>query len=168
MTTRPALAVAGGAPAVPPGAHRRWPELTAEDRGAVHRVLERRAGGAFNLAASPPITTDRIAEALGARPVHVPAPVVRAAMAAAWQAHLQQVDPGWLDLALAVPLLDTSRAARELDWSPSVDAMTVLRETLSGMRDAAADRTPVLRPRTVLDQVGELVRRGPIGQRQRP
>jgi nucleoside-diphosphate-sugar epimerase len=147
----------------------RVPMVHADDvAAAIERVLERKVPGAFNLAASPPITTDRIAEALGAWPVHVPAPVVRAAMAAAWQAHLQQVDPGWLDLALAVPLLDTSRAARELDWSPSVDAMTVLRETLSGMRDAAADRTPVLRPRTVLDQVGELVRRGPIGQRQRP
>jgi len=53
-------------------------------------------------------------------------------MAAAWHARLQQLDPGWLDLGLAVPLLDSSRAARELSWSPSVDATTVLRETLSG------------------------------------
>jgi hypothetical protein len=89
-------------------------------------------------------------------------------MAAAWHARLQQVDPGWLDLGLAVPVLDSSRAARELSWSPSVDAMTVLREMLSGIRDAAADTTPVLRPRTVLGQVGELVRRGPVSQRQRP
>jgi nucleoside-diphosphate-sugar epimerase len=135
---------------------------------AIERVLDRKVPGAFNLAACPPVTTDGIAEALGVRAVHIPARVVRAAMAAAWHARLQQVDPGWLDLGLAVPLLDSSRAARELDWAPSVDAMTVLRETLSGIRDAAADRTPVLRPRTVLGQLGDLVRRGPVSQRQRP
>jgi UDP-glucose 4-epimerase len=145
------------------------PLVHADDvADAIERVLHRKVPGAFNLAAPPPVTTDGIAEALGVRAVHIPARVVRAAMAAAWHARLQQVDPGWLDLGLAVPLLDSSRAARELNWSPSVDAMTVLRETLSGIRDAAADRTPVLRPRTVLGQLGELVRRGPVSQRQRP
>jgi len=67
-----------------------------------------------------------------------------------------------------VPLLDTSRAERELEWSPSVDALTVLRETLSGIRESSADRTPALRGRTVLGQLGEVVRHGPVGQRQRP
>jgi len=146
-----------------------FPMVHADDVAeAITRILERRAPGAFNLAADPPITTERIAAALDARAVHVPAAVVRAAMSAAWHARLQQVDPGWLDLGFAVPLMDTSRAARELDWSPSVDATTVLRETLAGMRDAAADRTAVLRPRSVLGQLREVLRRGPISQRRRP
>jgi perosamine synthetase len=41
MPTASALAVAGGTTAVPPGAHRRWPEITAEDRAALERVLDR-------------------------------------------------------------------------------------------------------------------------------
>lgn len=145
------------------------PMLHADDVvDAIDRALQRRAAGAFNLSAEPPITTDGIAEALGAKAVHVPAAVVRGAMSAAWHARIQQVDPGWLDLGMAVPLLDSSRAERELGWSPTVDAMTVLRETLSGMRDAASGRTPVLRPRTVLGQLGDLIRHGPVSQRRQP
>jgi perosamine synthetase len=41
MRTATALAIAGGSPAVPPGAHRHWPEITADDRAAVTRVLDR-------------------------------------------------------------------------------------------------------------------------------
>jgi nucleoside-diphosphate-sugar epimerase len=145
------------------------PMVHADDvADAIARVLERRVGGAFNLAADPPLTTKVIAEVLGARPVHVPARAMRVAMAGSWHARLQQVDPGWLDLGFCVPLLDTSRAARELGWSPSLDAVTVLRETLSGMRDASSDETPVLRRRSVLRQLGDAVRRGPVSSRPRP
>jgi perosamine synthetase len=41
MTTMSALAAAGGAPAVPRSSHRRWPEITAADRAAIERVLDR-------------------------------------------------------------------------------------------------------------------------------
>ena len=145
------------------------PMVHADDvADAIVRVLDRGAGGAFNLAAEPPMTAARIAEVLGARPVHVPSGVVRAAMSAAWHARLQQVDTGWLDMGFALPLLDCSRAARELGWSPTVDAVTVLREVVEGMRDAASGRTPVLRPRSVTRALRDLVRRGPVGQRERP
>jgi nucleoside-diphosphate-sugar epimerase len=135
---------------------------------AIVRVLERRLPGAFNLAAEPPMTAARIAEAFDARHVHLPGGVLRPLMAGAWRLHLQQVDPGWLDLGFAVPLLDCGRAFRELGWTPTVDAMTVFREVLSGMRDTASDRTPVLRPRTVLGQARAALRRGPVSERQRP
>ena len=146
------------------------PMVHADDVAeAFAQVLERRAPGAFNLQAEPPVTTARLAEALGARPVHVPARVVRVAMAAAWHLRLQQVDPGWLDLGFAVPLMDTSRAARVLDWSPRKDAVTVLEELLDGMRTTAADdASPVLRHRTVLHQLTDAVRRGPVSSRQQP
>jgi hypothetical protein len=88
-------------------------------------------------------------------------------MSVAWHARLQQVDPGWLDLGLAVPLLDCTRAERELGWSPRADAEVVLREVLAGMRHHDAGRTPVLRPRTVVSALGDLVRRGPVGRRRR-
>jgi UDP-glucose 4-epimerase len=147
----------------------RIPLVHADDvAAAIEQVLLRRPGGAFNLAAEPPITTERIAEALGARPVHVPGPLVRAAVATSWRLHLQQVDPGWLDLAFSLPLLDSGRAARELDWAPTKDAVTVLQEVVQGMRDTASDGSPVLRLRTPLRQALAALRRGPLSERERP
>jgi UDP-glucose 4-epimerase len=145
------------------------PMVHADDvADAIARAIERRAGGAFNLASDPPITTQRIADALGARAVHVPSSVVRPLVSAAWHARLQQVDPGWLDLAFAVPLLDCARAARELAWAPGPEATELLHEVLSGMRNRDADATPVLRRRSVTGAVRDLVARGPVGQRDRP
>lgn len=145
------------------------PMVHADDVAeAVARVLERRAGGAFNLAADPPITTQRIADALGARSVHVPFAVLRPVMALSWRAHLQQVDPGWLDLAAALPLLDCSRARRELDWAPQADATMVLREVLAGMRGRESGSTPVLRRRSVPGALRDLVAHGPVDRRHRP
>jgi nucleoside-diphosphate-sugar epimerase len=156
-------------PVLPLDRRMRIPMVHADDvADAIDRALQRRAGGPFNLAAEPPITTDLIAHALGAKPIHVPSAMVRAAMSAAWHARLQQVDPGWLDMAFALPLLDTARARELLGWTPGVDADAVLREVISGMREGAADRTPVLRPRTVLDSLVHAVRRGPVGVRERP
>ena len=89
-------------------------------------------------------------------------------MAGAWHARLQQVDPGWLDLGFASPLLDSSRASRELGWSPSTDGVSVFREIVAGMRDSASGDTPVLRPRSVAGAVRDAVRRGPVSRRHRP
>lgn len=145
------------------------PMVHADDvADAVEKALTRRVAGAFNLATEPPLTPARIAEVLGSRPVHVPARALRVAMAASWHARLQQVDPGWLDLGFAVPLLDSSRAARELGWSPQVDAVEVLRETLWGMRNSAGDDTAVLRPRSVARSLLDAARRGPVSRRRRP
>ncbi len=141
---------------------------SADVADAVVRVLDRGAGGAFNLAADPPVTAGMVAGALGARHVHVPAVALRLAMSGAWHARVQQVDPGWLDLGYAVPLLDTSRARSELGWSPTVDGEAVLVEVLEGMHRADSDHTPALRPRTVAEQVGRLVRSGPVSTRREP
>jgi UDP-glucose 4-epimerase len=156
-------------PVLPLDRRLRMPMVHADDvADAIVRELHQRVGGPFNLAADPPITTARIAEELGARPLHVPSPVVRAVMSAAWHLRLQQVDTGWLDMGFALPLLDTSRARRELGWSPQADAVTVLREVIEGMRERAGTRTPVLRPRTVPRALRDLARRGPVGERDRP
>lgn len=135
---------------------------------AIARVLEQRATGPFNLAADPPITRDLIAEVLGARPVHLPRGVLRAAADLAWRARLQPLDPGWIDLAFAVPLLDTGRALRELGWTPSVDARTALTQVVAGMADGASTASPALRPRTVAAELAALVRRGNIANRLLP
>jgi nucleoside-diphosphate-sugar epimerase len=135
---------------------------------AVVRVLERRATGAFNLAAEPPVTRDLIAEVLGATPVHLPRSALRAVADLAWRVQLQPLDPGWIDLAFAAPLLDTGRARRELDWAPTVDARTALADVVAGMADTASATSPALRPRSVAAELTDAVRRGPIGRRLLP
>jgi UDP-glucose 4-epimerase len=100
--------------------------------------------------------------------VHVPAKAVRTAVSLSWHARVQQLDAGWIDLAYAVPLLDTSRAASELGWSATRDGVSVLAETVDGMSEASADRSPVLRPRSVPDALSRFARRGPVSSRQQP
>ncbi|MBD0339285.1 MAG: NAD-dependent epimerase, partial [Thermoleophilia bacterium] len=58
----------------------------------------------------------------------------------------QPSPPGWLDLALAVPLLDVSRARSELGWEPRRTAEEALLELLAGIRDGAGIDTPPLAP----------------------
>jgi len=74
--------------------------------------------------------------------VPVAAPVLRGAAALTWRARLQPVDPGWVELALQVPLLSPERATTELGWEPSVNALTALRELLAGMAEHAHTGSP--------------------------
>ena len=145
------------------------PFVHADDvADAIARVLEARAPGPFNLAAEPVLTVEHIAAVLGARHVHVPAPVVRAVVAGSWHARLQPLDPGWIDLAFSVPLLDCSRAHDELGWTPAVDAVTVLEEVVAGMADRSSRPTPALRPRTLSDLARRFVTKGPVSSRRLP
>jgi nucleoside-diphosphate-sugar epimerase len=170
-----------GVPGLVPSRVLTWLPVLPLDRGlqvsavhaddvadAVARVVDRGAGGAFNLASARPLTAADIADALGARLVHVPSEVLRVVASAAWNLHLQQVDTGWLDMAFALPLLDSTRARTELGWSPTKDAVAVIREVVEGMRDAASGPTEALRRRTVAGTVGDAIRRGPVAQRPRP
>jgi nucleoside-diphosphate-sugar epimerase len=159
----------GWVPVVPLDRSIAIPMVHADDVAeAVERVLTRTALGAFNLASAPPVRPWHICSALGARLVPVPGSVLRAAVAASWRVRLQQVDPGWVDLALSVPLLDSSKAHRVLGWSPTMNADDVLDEVVAGLREAAAGPTPVLRPRTLAGRARDLVRRGPVSQRPTP
>jgi hypothetical protein len=80
--------------------------------------------------------------------LHVRRTVARAAVALSFRLHLQPTEPGWLDLALAVPLMDSTRARSELGWRPRHDADDALRELLAGIADGAGVRTPPLDPAT--------------------
>ena len=145
------------------------PMVHADDvADALVRIVDRTAPGAFNLSAEPVLTVEHIAAALGARHVHVPAKVVRAAGAAAWRARLEQVDPGWLDLAHHVPLLDSSRAERELGWTPTRDAVSVLEEVVDGMVNRSSDASPPLRLRSVRDNLRRTFSEGPVHRRVQP
>jgi UDP-glucose 4-epimerase len=100
---------------------------------AVHRIVARRAGGAFNLAAEPVVTPRLLASVLRSRWVPVPAPVVRMLLDVAWRLRLVRADPGWLDLAASVPVMSTSRAREVLGWRPEVSAQDALREAILGV-----------------------------------
>lgn len=103
------------------------------------------ARGAFNIAADPVLDPDRLGKLFGARPVHVPEPVFRWAADLTWRLHLQPTPRDWVDMAFESPLLDTSRARRELGWAPTVSADDTLRELLEGMQEGAGEPTPPLR-----------------------
>jgi nucleoside-diphosphate-sugar epimerase len=146
-----------------------FPVVHSDDvADAVVRVLERQPGGAFNLAAEPPITRDTIAEVLGARAVHVPASVLHAVLMASWRLHLQPLEPGWLDLGMSVPLMDTARAHREIGWEPEHDAVATLAQALAGIADSAGTASPVLRPRSVPAELRTLLQQGPASMRRMP
>jgi nucleoside-diphosphate-sugar epimerase len=145
-----------------------WVQLMhAEDvADGIARIVEHRATGAFNLAVEPPLVRDDIAQALGARPVHLPWRALRAAAAAAWALRLQPVDPGWLDLAASVPRMSAARAHAELGWQPCHDPRSVLAETLAGMAAGSGTSSASLRPRHWAEQLARLVREGPVSRRR--
>ncbi|HEY8493405.1 MAG TPA: NAD-dependent epimerase/dehydratase family protein [Myxococcota bacterium] len=105
------------------------------------------ARGAYNIAADPILDPDTIAGALRARRARAHAGLVRALAAAAWHARLQPSPPGWVDLGLEVPLMDTRRAREQLGWTPRRDAVAALQELLAGMREPAGMATPPLAAR---------------------
>lgn len=120
---------------------------------AYRRVIVRRAEGAFNVAAEPVLHATDVAEILGrGRHLDVPARVLRPLLHAAWRAHLVAADPGWLDMAMSVPIMDTTRARRELEWSPQHSATEALREVLTGMAEGRGTASAPMRPRRVWPQ----------------
>jgi UDP-glucose 4-epimerase len=104
--------------------------------------------GPFNIAADPVLDPDELGRLLGARPVPLPAAVLRIGADVTWRLRLQPTSPGWVDMGLAVPLLDTTRAREELGWEPKRTAGEALLDLLEGMREGAGVTTPPLDPRT--------------------
>jgi UDP-glucose 4-epimerase len=111
-------------------------------------ATEPRARGAYNVAADPVLDPPALARLLRARPVPVSPRVLRAAAGLTWRARLQPTPPGWVDMAFAVPVMDTSRIRTELGWAPRTDAGAALLELLAGLRERAGEDTPPLAPGT--------------------
>lgn len=107
-------------------------------------ILNETARGAYNLAAEPALSPLDLAGHLGGRPVALPAAAARAAAALSWRLRIQPTPPGWVDLALAIPLMDTGRARRELGWAPRHESHAALDDVLAGLRDHATGPTPPL------------------------
>lgn len=106
------------------------------------------ARGPFNIAAEPVLDPAELARLLSARAISVHPGLLRAGAALSFRLHLQPSEPGWLDMGLAVPLMDVTRANRELGWEARCGADDALRELLTGMREGAGLETPPLAPGT--------------------
>jgi UDP-glucose 4-epimerase len=106
-----------------------------------------RARGAYNVAADPVLDAATLGRALRARPVRVPVRALRAAADLSWRLRLQPTPPGWLDMGMGVPLMDSGRIRGELGWTPRHAADDALIELLAGIRESAGAPTPPLDPR---------------------
>ena len=113
---------------------------------ALLRILDRRAPGPFNLAAEPLLDAAGIARALGTVRIPVPAVALRAAVSAAFAAHLIPTEPGWLDVAVRAPALDAHRARTLLDWTPQHPGNEALAEFVAALGRGEGGPGPLLRP----------------------
>jgi UDP-glucose 4-epimerase len=78
----------------------------------------------------------------GARTVPVPAAVMHGAAWATWKLRLQPTPPGWVDMALGVPLMDWSRARERLGWEPRHTSVEALLDVMDGVRHGSTAGTP--------------------------
>jgi UDP-glucose 4-epimerase len=111
---------------------------------AFRQAIVRDVRGAFNVAADPVLDAHEAGRILDARPLPVPSGAIRAGVELSWRLRLQPVTPGWLDMALNVPVMDTTRARTELGWSPERSAEDALLDLLEGLRTGADFPTPPL------------------------
>jgi UDP-glucose 4-epimerase len=151
-----ALLRPGRLPVVPWPAGLRFQALHANDVAAAYRLAVVGNGrGAYNVAADPVIDAASIGAVLGSSVVPVSGPLARVGLTAAWRLHLVPAEPALLDLALQLPLLDTTRIRTELGWSPTVSSFDALREVLQGMVDGAGAQTPPLAPDSLTGRLQE-------------
>jgi nucleoside-diphosphate-sugar epimerase len=115
---------------------------------AFRQALVRDVRGAFNVAAEPVLDAHEVGRILNARPLPVSARAARAGVELSWRLRLQPVTPGWLDMALNVPVMDTTRARTELGWTPQRGAEDALLDLLEGLRTGADFPSPPLAKET--------------------
>jgi UDP-glucose 4-epimerase len=136
-------------PIVPDMPGLRFQAVHSYDIGEAYRLAATRdVRGPFNVAADPVLDPKTLGQTFGARPVRFPAGALRALAGLTWRLHLQPTPPGWVDLALGVPLLDSTRARTELGWEPQWSATEALHDLLDGLRENAGLDTPPLSPET--------------------
>jgi nucleoside-diphosphate-sugar epimerase len=137
-------------PALPVTERLRFQAVHTDDLAEAYRlaVVDDSARGAYNVAADPVLDGDTLGGALRARQLPVPAALLRAGAAASYLARLQPTEPGWVDMGLGVPIMDTTRVRSELGWEPRHTAVEAFEELLEGMREGAGLDTPPLDPAT--------------------
>ena len=134
-----------GIPVVPDLAGLRVQAMHTDDAAeAFVRAIHADVTGPFNLTAEPVVDAAVIADAFGGRSVKLPAAPLRLALAVAWRMRLVPAPPDLFDYALHMPLMDASRAHRELDWRPQKTSLEALAEFRRGLRDGTGFPTPPL------------------------
>jgi UDP-glucose 4-epimerase len=140
FATRPGLI-----PAIPRIPGLRVQAVHSLDIGEAYRLAATEdVRGPFNIAAAPTIDPETFAAHIGARTFPLPGRVARRLTDLTWRARLQPTPPGWLDMALRCPVMDTRRAREELGWTPRHDALEALTEVLEGIAEADGFPTPPL------------------------
>ncbi|WP_051297588.1 NAD-dependent epimerase/dehydratase family protein [Brevibacterium album] len=142
---------AGRLPALPlPRGLRGVQAVHREDaaRAYVAAVLRRR-GGAFNICAEDVLGAQDLGDVVDhGRTVELPTGLMRAGLALGHRTGAVAADPGWLDMAVGVPLMDAGRARGELGWAPRHSAREALQILLAGMAEGQGAPSGPLRPRT--------------------
>ena len=137
----------GRVPFVPDHERLRFQAVHSLDVGEAYRLAcVSDARGAFNIAADPVLDGPRLARLLDSRTLRISPRVLRAAMSISWRLRLQPSPPGWIDLALQTPLLDSTRAREELGWKPRFGGDEAFLELIHGIRENAGGSTPPLEP----------------------
>ncbi len=132
---------------VPRNQHLRLQVVHADDVAEAYLLaLRGEHAGTFNIAAEPVLDGQLVAAEMDCWAPRVPMFLLRLLNRLAWRTRLVPAEEGWLELAAAVPLVDCSRAARELGWQPRHDARETLRELLSGVDAGAGTATAPMRP----------------------
>jgi nucleoside-diphosphate-sugar epimerase len=108
-------------------------------------VTDPSARGAYNVAADPVLDPSTLAREFGALKVPLAPRVVRLLADLSWRARLQPTPPGWLDMGLSVPIMDTSRL-RALGWRERHSSLEALRALLAAMARGDGLGTPPLDP----------------------
>ncbi|WP_375474876.1 NAD-dependent epimerase/dehydratase family protein [uncultured Jatrophihabitans sp.] len=154
-------------PLIPPQLVRRsllrlapWPRELAlqfvhsdDVAAAIDTVLSAGAGGAFNVAADPVIDRAAFATLFGGVGPALPPKLLRAVTDLTWRARIQPTDPGWVDLAIGMPLLDTSRL-RALGWAPAHDGAEVLSSFVDALAAGRGGAGALLYPRGLRRKTG--------------
>jgi nucleoside-diphosphate-sugar epimerase len=134
-------------PLIPRVPRLRFQAVYSRDVGEAYRqAVVREVHGAFNIAADPEIGVEELCELFGARSFPLPARALRGAADLSWKLRMQPSPPGWVDLALGVPMMDTTRARTELGWEPTMSSLEALDDLLRGLRNAEGAPTPPLEP----------------------
>ncbi len=90
--------------------------------------------GAYNLAGAGEVRVRDVAAALGWRWIPVPRPAVSLGTAAARRLSFASPKLEWAIAADTPVLMDTTKARRDLAWTPTFSAQETLRQTVAGAR----------------------------------
>jgi UDP-glucose 4-epimerase len=143
-----------GLPVVPRDERLAFQVVHSHDAGEAYRLaVVGSQRGPFNIATSPVVTPTLLADILGARPAPVHPRLLRAGARITHALRLQRAEPGWIDLAVSAPLMDTTAARSRLGWTPTRSSIETLEELLAGFAAASGTETPPLHP----GRRGELV-----------